>query len=160
VINRPNASRVTADSPLVDRTLCRGGIEVGLHGKLSDPLPDDYHDLGPFGGNLSMAYAHRQLPDWLFRIETSFDWEPDDAAADAVVYGFAGAIRDITEISASETRLRWSVGRRDIMREGSDAVFVELLRSARRQTVGWQNDTWWRGFETILRNRHEPARPA
>jgi hypothetical protein len=140
--------------------MCRGGIEVGLHGKLSDPLPDDYHDLGPFGGNLSMAYAHRQLPDWLFRIETSFDWEPDDVAADAVVYGFAGAIRDITEISASETRLRWSVGRRDIMREGSDAVFVELLRSARRQTVGRQLDTWWLGFETILRHRHEPARPA
>jgi hypothetical protein len=130
---------------------CRGGIEVGLYGRLADRLPEGYRDLGLSAGNLSMAHAHRHIPDWFFRIEDSFDWEPSEDGPDAVAYGFAAAIREITELSASETRRRMDVRRRNIVREGKDYAFIELLRSSRRQTVARHLDTWWAGFEAILR---------
>lgn len=133
---------------------CRGGVEVGLYGRLADPLPEEYRDLGPFAGNLSMAHAHRQIPEWFFRIEDSFDWEASEHGPDAVAYGFAAAIREVTELSASETRPLMEIRRRDIVRDGRDDAFIELLRGSRRQTVARHLDTWWVGFEAILRRAH------
>jgi hypothetical protein len=136
--------------------LCRGGIEMGLNRALGPLLNEGYRDLGPFAGNLSLAYAHRHVPESFFRIEDSFDWEPDGQASDAVAYGFAAAIRDITEVCASETRPRWSLGRCDILREGSDEAFIELLRSSRSQAVEGEPDVWWGGFDSVLRLRSRP----
>ncbi|WP_062346983.1 hypothetical protein [Novosphingobium sp. CCH12-A3] len=137
---------------LRNAVLCRGSIEVGLCGKLAPPLSQEYRKLlGVFGGNLSVAYAHGDLPEEMFRIEKSYDWEPSEAATDALSLGFAGAITDIAQICATETREVGVLRRKDILREASDDQFIAFLRSARRQTFERILDAWWAGFEDALR---------
>ncbi len=133
--------------------MVRGGIELSLQGRLGEqPSPEDLvQKLGLAAGSLIFAQAHLGFPEESFKIESSFDWTPN-AGADGVLYGFAGAVRDICALASSEMRAPSSIRRADIKRDGTDAAFIEFLRSARTQIFRRAlNPSWASGFERLLR---------
>lgn len=135
--------------------MVRGGIELALQGQLgkATDAADLVERLGIMAGNLIVATAHRNFPESIYTVEHSFGWTPDESI-DGVQYGFAGAVRDICELTASETRPWQSLRRAEILHDGKDAKFVEFLRSARTQIVSNQLDPEWAsGFEHLLRRR-------
>lgn len=132
--------------------MVRGGIELALQGRLGEqPSPEDLvRKLGILAGSLIFAQAHLGFPEAGFEIERSFDWTPN-SGMDGVLNGFASAIRDICELAASERRAPSSIRRADIKRDGTDAGFIEFLRSARTQIFRMQlNENWASGFEHLL----------
>ncbi|WP_404292174.1 hypothetical protein ACD578_08090 [Microvirga sp. RSM25] len=132
----------------------RGGIELALYGKLAphrapEKLRTAY---GIAAGGLIVAEAHRGCPEALFKIEESFDGTPE-SKLDGVLYGFGCAVRDICALKASETHATGSIRRADILKDGSDAAFVEFLRSARTQIFRMElNPHWAEDFKALLRS--------
>lgn len=132
--------------------LARGGIELALYGKLAPYVtPAETRKLmGPFAGGEIVGSAHRGLAEDMFRAERQFGW-PNDGGS-MVILGFGSAVRDIADIKASETRPVDHFSRASVLREGSDAAFVEFLRSARSQIYRMRIDQdWAAGYETMLR---------
>jgi hypothetical protein len=131
----------------------RGGIEVGLFGKLEPHVPAEQHTekLGIAGGGLVVAEAHRGFGEQLYRAERQYDWHPEERL-DPVMLGYGSAYRDISELAASETRPVRSIARKCIEYAGNDTAFVEFLRSARTQIVTMKlNPAWSDGFAALLR---------
>ncbi len=129
--------------------LARGGINMGLAGTLP-PCPDkDYFErLDPvLRGNAYFCAAHLRLPSNIYRIEENFDWCESDEA-DPVAIGFASALRDLADVFAVEQSRPGDMHRQQIIRDGSDAAFIEVLRSARSQVVHREvNLNWAAGFQ-------------
>jgi hypothetical protein len=131
----------------------RGGIELGLQGRLERPSDDALliEKLGPAAGNLIVAQAHRRLSEEHFKVENSFDWSPE-TGIDGVLYGFATAIRDIAATATSETRARNDLTLEDLTTKEDQENFVEFLRSARTQiSSGRLNEDWAASFKTLLK---------
>ncbi|MBI1246910.1 hypothetical protein GC197_03590 [bacterium] len=131
----------------------RGGIIMGLSGELP-PRPNldlVEENWGPLAGQGYFLSAHGNLPAKFCRIEENHEWSADEASNDPVAIGFASAVRDITVLSSSESRFPTVFSRNDILRDGKDSDFVEVLRSARSQVVSRElNPNWLNGFDLIL----------
>lgn len=133
--------------------VARGGIEIGLSGTLAPHVTAEEQTkrLGIAAGGLVVAEAHRGFGEAYYKAEAHFDWGPEHEQ-DPVLIGFAHAVHDITELAATEYRPRQLYSRSSIRRDGSDASFVELLRSGRSQIVRMElNPSWASGFEYMLR---------
>lgn len=136
--------------------VARGGIEVGLYGTLAPHVTAEEQTkrLGLAAGGLIVAEAHRGFGEAYYRAEAHFDWGPEHKE-DPVLIGFAHAVRDITELAATEHRSRQLFSRSSVQRDGSDASFVEFLRSGRSQIVRMElNPKWANGFEDMLRTQN------
>ncbi|RVD53574.1 MAG: hypothetical protein EOS30_12145 [Mesorhizobium sp.] len=134
--------------------VARGGIEVGLFGTLGQHVPAAEHvkKLGPLAGGLIVAEAHRGFGEAYYRADEHFGWDAE-AKADPVLMGFAHALLDMAELAATETRPKYHFRRASVLRDGSDAAFVEFLRSTRSQVVRMEiNPNWMAGFERMLRS--------
>ncbi|MER8833176.1 hypothetical protein [Mesorhizobium sp. M0909] len=134
----------------------RGGIEVGLFGALGQHVPaaERIKKLGPLlAGGLIVAEAHRGFDEAYYRADEHFAWGGAEAEADPVLMGFAHALQDMAELVATETRPKHYFSRASVLRDGSDAAFVEFLRSTRSQVFRTEiNPNWMAGFEEMLRS--------
>jgi hypothetical protein len=134
--------------------MVRGGIELALQGHLAQQASaeDLIQRLGWAAGSLIVAQAHLSYPEEQYRVECSFDWNPE-SDSDGLLYGYGSAIRDICALASSERRSRSAVRRADVRRDGTDAAFIEFLRSARAQVFRRTlNPGWASGFEHLLRD--------
>lgn len=134
--------------------VARGGVEVGLYGKLATHVPAETRqaDLDLLAGASVIAEAHRGLDIEHYSAEAQYEWDAN-SEVDLFLAGFGAAIRDIADVSASEARPRNLISREDICRDGSDADFIEFLRSGRTQIFRMQlNPNWAEGFEGLLRS--------
>lgn len=133
--------------------VARGGIEVGLYGKLADFVPGEERraQLGLMAGALIMGEAHRSGKTEYYLAEAQYDWSPEKEY-EPLLSGFGCAFRDIAELSASEKRARSTFSRAEILRDGNVSAFIEFLRSGRSQIVRTKLDAGWAdGFENLLR---------
>ncbi|MCH8488964.1 MAG: hypothetical protein LAT81_03400 [Oceanicaulis sp.] len=131
--------------------VARGGVELGLQKTLQHPVEEEelILQLGFAAGGQMLAQAHRQFPQQMFRIEDSFKSANN---IDPVLRAWGGAIRDLAELTSTETRPQDSIRSRDIAAGDRRAAFVELLRSSRTQVVAREiNESWASGFESHLR---------
>lgn len=134
--------------------LARGGVHTGLQGELPPPLSKEevVSGYGPLAGTVLFNLAHLSAPSSAFCIEETLDWRPD-TGMDGVANGFGAALRDLADLSAKMPPERGGFGVKDVMRDGSDADFVEVLRSARSQVRRRKVDeNWHGGFEALFGN--------
>ena len=132
--------------------LARGGVHMGLQGELPPaPSEEDVAErYGPLAGAIFFNLAHLSAPSSAFRIEETFDWHPS-TGMDGVANGFGAAMRDLTELSAKMPPAIDGVGGASVIRDGSDADFIELLRSARSQVRRREvNENWHDGFDSLF----------
>lgn len=130
--------------------IARGGLEVGLQKKL---LPDQQEQLiaqyGLAAGGLVTAQAHRRFPQQIYRIEDSFEGADE---IDGVIRGWGSAIRDLVEVTSTETRARDVIRIQNTADGEQRSRFVEALRSSRTQVKRMTVDeNWASGFEPYLR---------
>ncbi|MER9971158.1 hypothetical protein [Mesorhizobium sp. M0060] len=137
----------------------RGGIEVGLFGALGQHVPaaERIKKLGPLlAGGLIVAEAHRGFDEAYYRADEHFAWGGAEAEADPVLMGFAHALQDMAELVATETRPKHYFSRASVLRDGSDAAFVEFLRSTRSQVFRTEiNPTGWPGSRKCCDRTHD-----
>lgn len=134
----------------------RGGIEVGLFGTLGEHVPaaERIKKLGPIlAGGFIISEAHRGFKESYYRAEEHFGWGDATDEGDPVLIGFTHAMLDMTELASTEMRSKYQFSRSSVLRDGSDAAFVEFLRSTRTQVVHMKiNPNWMVGFEGMLRS--------
>lgn len=132
--------------------LARGGIHFGLAGQFP-PYPDEdyFRQMPPqLRGDAIFKLAHLRVPSNFFCIEETYN-EEHDPNSDPVPRGFSSALRDLADLSATEETLPGDVTRTAILRDGKDARFIEVLRSARTQVVNREIDlNWSAGFDCIF----------
>lgn len=126
--------------------LLRGGLHIGIAGDMP-PHPEAavFESYPPaLRGQLLFQHAHlRPGPD-VYRIESHHEVDPQPGTS-MVPVAFACAIRDLAEVAATPRPRRLTA--QGVLRGGSDADFVEALRSARTQVMArGLNPDWARGF--------------